>query len=433
MRAMKKLICLAAALAILLAGCGALTETTAETTIETEPKAQAGEGPKEMTPPLDYEVIYGFAKTPTHYYAAHDGGIVYAPIDNLAKQTKIPLPGNHEGMKLAGAEICGITKDYLFVNIWEARGKIRHEYDGGYYEEEDYENRVCATFRIAIGSWEAVALITDRYNSQRPLPWYNAASDSLLIPLIPLEIADVVRLEAMQLGTRKRALVLLDGEALSFGLWSSWWQNAQEGQAVLQECRSDDGRRDNYYVFDKHNQVQQKRYDEIRLVEYWDWKREVSPKNKAEEALNSKGIGRYITCGAYVYYVQSGQDGTKDDFYRVKIDNTEHKLLRGNTNIIQLKSAGDKLFCQAYNPTKTRQSSEDSEVSRQIDIYLLDEDGKHAKTLFHYWDNTEGNSGYGLMSYGDKLMVTHSVIYAPERFAFLYDPATAAKFPAQND
>jgi len=433
------MLCLAAALALLLTGCviqPAPGETTADiTTVETQtqPPTTEPEPTQEewavLTPPLEYEIINGFAKTPTHYYAAHDGGILRTPIGDISKQEKIPLPDSHEGMKLNGAEICGITEEWLFVNIWEAREKKRDTYGDGpddYYEYEDYTDRTCVTYRIAMGSWKAEAIAAGIYD-YRPLPWYNSASDSLIIPQVVKDDEEnwsQLLFEAMPLSTRKRVPVPLDNERLAIRFWSSWWQNTLDGNAVLVDCQTSEY--NNYYVFDKNNQVQLNQLGGMHFATRY----EVEPlrKNKAEEDLYAiYGCGPYITCGAYVYYVQYNPDWDRRDFYRVNTDGTGRKLLREDTNIFQLHSLGGKLFCQAYHPTEV-----DKWDARQIDMYLLDKEGKVKEVLFHYYEDTEGNSGYGLASYGDKLMVTYGVIYGQPSFFFLYDPATGARFPAQK-
>ena len=102
---------------------------------------------------------------------------------------------------------------------------------------------------------------------------------------------------------------------------------------------------------------------------------------------------------------------------------TERKLLLEKTNITSLVSAGGRLFCYAFHPTIV-----DEWGAEQIDMYLLDEEGQVAD----YWDDTEGNSGYGMTAYGDKLLVWLSSIYSQDSFTFLYDPATGARFPAQS-
>ena len=375
-----------------------------------------------ITPPLDYEIINGFAKTPTHYYAAHDGGIVRAPIGDIAKQTRIPLPEKYEGMKLEGAEICGITEEWLFVNIWEAREKIRHEYDGGYYETEDYEDRTCVTYRIAMGSWEAEAIAAGKYG-EYPLPWYNAVSGSLLIPLMS---EDGWIFEAMSLNTRKRIPV--------GGAHGGWWCNTIDGRAVKRDFTfGDESDIDNCYVYDANNQAQLTRLRDLNFPKHWDWRKKEAPKNKAEEDLLSipRGeigwINEYVTCGEYVYYVQRDYDTRQNNFYRVNTDGTERKLLRENTTIDYLVSTGSKLLCEAYHPTEV-----DEWGNGKAEFYLLDMNGKVVDVLLSYWVDDQGNVGNGLLPYGDKVMVIHSVIYCPPSFTFLYDPATGARFPAQE-
>jgi len=441
---MRKLFCLAIVFALLLTGCGArpaLEETTAETTgsiIETEtqpqpPTTQPGpteEEWAEITPPLDYEIMYGFAKTPTHYYAAHDSGIVRAPIGDIARQEKVPLPEKHEGMKLAGAEICGVTKDYLFVNMWEARKKIRDTYGDGaddYYEYEDYENRMCVTYRIKMGSWEAEFLAVGKYGGAYPLPWYNSVSDSLLIPRYNDGSPTV---EAMPMDTRKRISVESCG---------GWWCNTLDGRAVKRGFTfGDEDDIDVCYVYDAENQAQLTRIRDLNLPKYWDWRKREAPKNKAEEAIlatygNEESgptdyyISTYASCGNYTYFVGYSYETQQSNLYRRNTDGTGRKLLRENTNIDYLVSAGGKLFCRAYHPTVRNEWG-----AGQLDMYLLNEDGKVEEVLFSYGEDTEGNSGYSIFPYDDKIIIEYHVIYSRPGFLFLYDPATGARFPAQE-
>ncbi|MCL2301448.1 MAG: hypothetical protein FWC27_14995 [Firmicutes bacterium] len=272
---MKKLLCLSAVLALLLTGCGArqpapeeITEAT--TQAETQPQAEVPEeGLAVLTLPLDYEILSGLAKTPTHYYAPYDGGILRTPIDNLALAEKIPLPGSYHGLRLSGAEICGITQDWLFVNLWEARAKKRDTYGDGpddYYEYEDYENRTCVTYRIAMESWEAEEIAANKYNERRPLPWYNAAGDSLLIPSVT---EGYFAIEAMPLASRKCVPVVLGNQPISY--YNSYWRNAIDGRAVLVDPCSDHEEECHYYVFDKKNQVHLVGYDDVNLPARYEW------------------------------------------------------------------------------------------------------------------------------------------------------------------
>jgi len=201
------------------------------------------------------------------------------------------------------------------------------------------------------------------------------------------------------------------------------------GQAVL--VVPDDYHEDerSYFIFDRQNQVQLKGYSAMKFPKYADdWRLRAAPKNKAEEALQSKErtIGDYATCGEYAYYTQ--HDGEKTNFYRVKTDNTGATLLKENTGIFQLVAVGGKLFCHAYHPTKKSAWGSD-----QIEIYLLDTNGKVVEVLLSYGENREGNSGYGIVPYDGKLMVSAWGAYGPSRLEFLYDPATGAKFPADNN
>jgi len=48
-----------------------------------------------------------------------------------------------------------------------------------------------------------------------------------------------------------------------------------------------------------------------------------------------------------------------------------------------------------------------------------------------YWDDTEGNSGYGLVDIDGKLMINFSTIYGPTCFKLFYDTETNEVFPGE--
>jgi len=416
-----------------LAGCSdgsasaSTGETAAEETTASATQTQGGdEKNAALTPPVGCEIMKGgFAKTPTHFYAEHEGAIIRAPIDNLTRQTKVPLPDKHDGVKLSIARICGITENFLFVNMWEAREKKRETYGDGeddYYEYEDYEGRALVTFRIALETWNAEALLVSKPD-EYALPWYHPAGDSLLIPtLIRGEnyYPGQSFMEAMPLRTRNRSRIEM-GEEMSF--WGCYWRTTLDGHAAIPVSEIDgiDDAPGKFIVFDENNKASHAMFEDLAFVNRWS-ERE-APQNDIEHSLG-ENVRTFATAGEYVYYKQ------ENDLYRINLHGKERKLLRKNSNIFELCSVGNALFCRAWHPSLTRpENPTDDYFSRRIDIYRLDEEGKHAETIFFYWEDTEGNSGLWLTPYGDYLLVMRWGIYAGSFFHFLYDPATGAMFP----
>ena len=307
----------------------------------------------------DCEIVNGLARTPTHYYAVKLDSLIRAPLDNIALQTEIPLPGSYDNIRLTGAKICGITKEWLFVNRWEYR-------ENDSYDNEENKNRTVVTFRIAIESWEAevISVIIDETQQLRPLPWYNFASDSLLIPGVT---EDTMTIKAIPLSTMERVPVVLDGKPDS---WSCWWLNTADDQAVFVECRNDDFSDSNFYLFDGRNHTKLVSYDSLNY------------KNQRWQELEDSTIGN--------------------------------------------------LFREIINPEKAVLYEGNGEELNWYEICLLDKDGNVVDILFEYLEDGEGNGGYGMSAYDDKLMVTQYGIYGPAEFQFLCDPDTGAMFPTQN-
>jgi len=432
MKHLKLLLILVMASLLVLSGCNnehppgessdQPTASATQPTAETQP-------PVEDALPTGYEILYGFAKTPTHYYSKDGVGIVRAPIDNLGQQEKIPLPENYDGIRLTNAEICGITEDWLFVNLWEYYEIVRDEY--GY--EGDLENRTCVTFRIAMESWEAEVIKVGK-DSMSPAPWYNPASDSLLIPyvIVNSEGSNFVNIECMQLTTRKTSQIFKDGRPFSIDNWSSYWISTPDSGAVLEKRQGDNSSVSDFYVFDGKNSVQQKTYDEMSFVEYFDEVPQIAIEELVDMPDEETHISDSVTAGEFVYYLQYGttNEFMVTDLYRVKADGTERELLRENTNILGLYSVKDQLLCKTYTSAKEWNASDDEE--HEIEIRLLDNDGEFGKVLFRYIENSMGNSTYGIASYDGKAMIWFSVIYDASSFESLYDIDTGVTFPAQK-
>jgi len=395
------------------------TSVETQPTIETQPPVDVQ--PPANVQPTGYEIFDGFAKTPSHYYSKNGEEMVRAPVDNLNQQQKIPLPENYEGIRLVNAEICGITEDWLFVNFWEYFEKIRDP-NGYEYEVGDVENRMCITFRIAMESWEAEAVKIGRYDMDTA-PWYNPASDSLLIPYIVKNngSARVINFEYMPLTTRKTAQVFVDGKPLSIVSRIHLWINALDNRAVFEEQLGEKSEHSNFYVFDEQNKVQLKTYDEMSFVEYFD---EVPQITEA-----GMYIGDSVISGEFVYYLQysSASEWKTTDLYRVKADGTGQELVRTNTNIKQLNSVKDTLFCMTYTTPQKWDAPDDEE--HEIEMRLLNNDGELGKVLFRYIENPMGNSTYWVDSYDGKVMVRFYRIYSSSTFTFLYDIESGASFP----
>jgi|GEM_PF-2440630 len=434
MKHLKLLLILVMASLLVLSGCNEHTpgdSSDQPTTPATQPTAET-QPPVVDVLPTGYEILNGFAKTPTHYYSKDGVGMVRAPIDNLGQQEKIPLPENYDGIRLTNAEICGITEDGLFVNLWEYYEIIRDEF--GYEREDgDWRNRTCITFRIAMESWEAEVVRVGK-NIVSPAPWYNPASDSLLIPYTVTvkndeDVFGIINFEYMPLTTRKTSQVFLDGKPLSSNNWASCWINTPDG-AALGEVQGDNPGTSDFYVFDRQNKVQLKTYDEMSFVEYFD---EV-PQTAIEELVimpdEETRIWDSVTAGDFLYYLQysTTNEWRITDLYRIKKDGTEQELLRENTNILGLYSVKDQLLCVTYTSPKEWNASDDEE--HEIEICLLDNDGEFGKVLFRYIENSMGNSAYGVVSYDGKAMLRFYRIYSLSSFEFLYDTGTGVAFPA---
>ena len=237
----------------------------------------------------DYEIINGLARTPTHYYVAMLDSIIRAPLDNIALQTEIPLPGSYDNIRLTGAEICGITKEWLFINRWEYRER---DSNGNY----DNENLTVVTFRIAMESWEAevISVMVNKNYLLHPLPWYNFASDSLLIPGVN---EGIITIEAIPMSTLEYFPVVLDAKPSS---WSCWWLNTTDGQAVLVECKDDTFSDSNFYLFDEQNHTKQVSYDNLNY------------KNQRWLELEDSAIGNLfreiINPEKAVWYEENGEE-----------------------------------------------------------------------------------------------------------------------------
>lgn len=370
----------------------------------------------DFTPPADCEIYKGLAKNPTYYFAEQNGGIVCVPLDNIAKKTKLSLPDNHDGMPISDAQICGVTKDWLIVNLWETVG------------EKERENLTVVTYRIAIGTWKAEIVSTNISCK----PWYNPAGDSLLI--IKVEETDDSKYRTVITGvpikTGERTSVVLEGEQID-----GWWMNTLDGRAVI-DGEYSDGPSDyppggSMWVFDAQNQPKSVEPESLSFaVHIGKWNQRPSPENKSKLKLVEDKVLAYATCGEYFYYVQMDMTSENhvSNLYRMNADNTEKKLLRKGTNIYRLLSVGGRLFATAYNPTVVQDLGVEG-FNCEIGIYLLDKEGRVEKTLHRFWDDSlTGNSADIMVPYGNKLMVLHWCIYGPEKFMFLYDPATDAFF-----
>lgn len=427
---MKKFFCLVVITSLLLglcacgagAGEGAGEGVTTAEAAEEQEILQINEQERDaLTQPADYEIYKGLAKTLSHYYIAKYGGIVRVPIADLAKQESVPLPEHHEDMELSGAEICGITEKWLFVN------------------RENKESRTIVTCRIAMETWKTDIISANTSGD----PWYHPASDSLLIRhdgTIPQETDDgrywiQTLIDVIPLSTGVRRTIEWVGDQSYSG-----WQNTLDGCAVLSSGYDDDGPSDypssgTVLVFDSENQAKAVEANTLRFARHigW-WGKTEAPKNEAERRLYEKeDILTYATCGDYVYYTE--QQETEEfsfDLFRIKMDNSEKKLLRKDTNISRLCSVGGRLFAEGENPTVILDYC-DGLYDIEIGIYLLNSEGNVEETLHRFWsDNQTGNSSDFMVPYGDQLMVMRWELYSEPLILFLYDPATGAVFTAQT-
>jgi hypothetical protein len=363
-------------------------ETTAE------PQVSTTTARRESVPRPDYEFTECYARTPTHIFAVrggkpwvHGNELCRMPLDDIAKQEKIPLPGKFDEIA-----ICGLTERWLFVSIGQAP----------LGEHDSYPKLQSATtYRLSLDTLKPEKIDEGKMNQY---PRYNAASNSLL------SIRDKT-VEALNLDTGKRSEIYNfsayynpDNDAHIRG-----WANTPDGPSLEILGNWWDGP---FYciVFDGGNTGRM--MDRADVPGWY----EPQPENS---------VGDHITCGEYVYYVQATDEQIDvyryvNNLYRMKIDGSDVKLLRAKTNIFSMMAVNGKLCCMAWLP-----NHEDDAFG----FYALGEDGKVVKTIDTGWLGEWADYDWGRL--GDLIMFYFDASsYAENAISCLYDPATGATFYA---
>jgi len=304
----KFLACLmVAALLCTLTACGkaekpaqattveATTETTAETIMESTAETTV---PTATVSAEAYSFATFYAVTPTHIYTMETwkpsstwwGKLVCAPLNDISKKMEIPLPKEHKGRTLCRPRICGITPEWIFVNMENPFGNV--------------------VYRVSLETGKA-EFMSECFG----LAWYNAGSDSLLL-------AQEGRLEALDASTGERS-VIYENKDFGVDLVSDIWYALEDGTLVL-EC-------DGYLRIDATNQVQKE-------PEELDW----------DVLFPARQSDLHVDCYGWQYYVEYGDDS--NNLYRVKPDGTGKELLRAKTHAYQLLAMSGKLFALAEYP-----------------------------------------------------------------------------------
>jgi len=358
---------------------------------------------RQALPRPDYEITSCYAKTPTHIFAARENELYRMPLNDIAQQEKISLPG-----KADQVIVCGLTEEWLFVCAGQT--VVDEEYSSYPYLQS------AATYKVSLETMEAEKIDESKTEEY---PRYNAESNSHLY----------IRghtVEALNLDTGKRGVVFDFNDYYLAGSDNSrisGWFNTLGGVVALQIHTGWWGGYYTCLLFGENNEV---RIADIQELPKLEQPPEPKP-SKAEQALGKRDdIWTYVTCGDYIYYVEL-QEKTEDyqyarDLYRMKLDGTSKKLLRAKTNIFRLMEVNGKLLCMANLP--------DNRDSEEFGFYALDEDGKVAKTIAHGWD---GEWGWHIYErFGDLAMFSHqSANGSEDSLVALYDPATGAFFKAE--
>lgn|GEM_PF-2986494 len=371
---------------------------------------------REILPRPDYEFTEYYAKTPTHIFAVRGGKpfqrgneLYRMPLTDISQQEKIPLPGKFDEIA-----ICGLTEKWLFVSVGQT-----------VYDESSGSPQVKSTitYKLPLDSYKTEKI--DEYKIDW-YPRYNAASNSLLY----LQEKTV---EALHLNTSKRSTVFdfSDYYCSANDSVIRGWFNAPDGTVVLDIIAHWWAGTQNCIAIGKDNAVQV--MDVCDIPWYTQLK---GPQNEAEEQLEKRGydsdrdtyVNTYITCGAYVYYVENVKNTNRTrNLYRVKPDGTAKELLRAGTHIFSLVAVKDKLCCLAFAPY----TAEDGTVHESDDIgfYSLHEDGKLNKVIDTGWLGEWAD--YGWERFGDLIMFgIHSWGSSENAMSCIYDPATSATFYA---
>jgi len=403
---MRKILACLAGIALLCAtaGCGVLrpgetttTESITETTneiitteepITTKPERVLIDFPQTKPMPEGYSWASFYATTPTHFYAVvswkdsnWEGKLIRLPLSNISQQKEISLPEEHEGKVLSRPKICGVTPEWVFVCL-------------AVEQPSSWGGWVVYRVLHETGKYEFVA-------ECHSVAWYNAGSDSLLLP----QSRGAERyLEALNLATGERSLIY-EAEDFFFDEISDVWFNLEDGTITLYDC--------NLHI-DAANQVKEDTKLNINASSRH------KPKTEVEESLEKKReIVTYAPWNSWLYYVEQEKWEAPKNLYRMKPDGTGKELLRAGTRIKQLLSAGDKLFALAAYPRPDNDFGIDD-----VMLHELSADGKP------FWNKPcradSENSGIGMSLLNDMILVSQGIYGGGygEHFVLLHDPAT---------
>ncbi|MCL2513086.1 MAG: hypothetical protein FWF08_04210 [Oscillospiraceae bacterium] len=401
---------------------GQADETTAmpETTAKNYP-------PPNPPETVDTDYVFGedYAKTPTRFFAVynkyvdddhHRPLLLYAQLKNLSSQKEIELPEKHKGINIEYATICGITDEYLYIGC-----------SGG---EHDY-----VTYRISLRSFSIEDIDVGKYIIA---PRYHAATDSLLFVCTDGDYTTdgykTLRFEAMSMTDGKREVIMDDG-IQNWGV-GNHWRTTVDGMTVY-EGTNDGGyyKGDKLIVIDKDNKAALVDYKKVDFANGWQKKK--MPQNKAEKDLVERDeeenlVWSYATCGDYVYYVENvgyTENGISiNDFYKIKTDGSNEKLLKADTNISNLIATDDNLYCLTRTFTNEQESGWNE---YKIEFHSLNKSGITGNIIAKDMNYLEyDDNGYRLRALGGMIMMNEYIVYGGNDgyFAFLYDPATDKVF-----
>lgn len=391
---MKKIICGLMALALLctLAACGTAQDNP--TTAPVTTTAPAGE-----IAPEDLSFTTYYAKTPSHLYAllawkdenAWRGRLAAAPRSDISQTTELPLPAEYEGKALERPRICGITTDWIYINL-----EMQHPNGNVVY-------RVPLKDGMPLESG-AAEFVSRCYG----LSWYSNGS------LLMVQREDGKnRLEALDLAANERS-VIYDTAFNADGI-SDIWYHAADGSALM-EMGSE-----NWLQIDADLQV--KTAAETGNVPLKANAQQAETQDKVNQLLGGDlSLQTAAAWDEWYYYVEWEEGHDELSLYRMKKDGSGKELLRKDTNIYQLLCVGDRMFALA-------EYMRDDDIGETADV-KLHELGADGKALWsRACGTTSGDAGVG-MFFSDGLLMANYYIYGgghTEYFVIAYDPA-AEKF-----
>lgn len=324
----------------------------------------------QTVPRGEYEINSSYVIAPEYIYAMHEGELYRLLRSDISQQQRIALPEKHDGIAMMHTDICGFTQQYMFVS---------RSGEAGYYDE--LAKRVI--YRVDLNTLQGEFLTA--VDSSEP-PRYNPEENSLLyLPQKKMDYygeADEFWVEAYDIdsGKRSRVIDIAVYRGHGEGGVNGWWNLPEDGSPALRIWNGWDSGYATHIIFGQGNaprladgySIPRYPYEEIPAPC-------MEPRNKAEKSLATReDIVCYATHMGNVYYVQRmDQMSYESNFYRVKTDGSGETLLRAKTNIFELWSEDDRLFCFAGLP---------DDFNEAYGFYLLNDSGKVAQTIAHGYD-----------------------------------------------